>query len=1284
MSDTDLLARINAKAAEIEAADTSGRLDKDRRAALAAAIDAAAKEADRDVYPVAHVSKDPALRDAAARLYRHLAMKNSWLEGRDHFSRAWIDQAVELAATDVLRDMLVSEQNRLRDMDAFAGIRAMCQQGLVDKARYELKRRRRLAKDPVLRKRLDELLADPRNLLGPVGTSPAMVTFNGFGTMLWGDRDRRPDGTHVSTLCIVFCFLPILPLRSYLVRRNGGYAQFFGRVPLSPFAFWWRRLAILGPLLFGLSIWLVESWKTNPWLVEGRAISTAEEKLAAKDYVSAVFALAKLPKSDSSSRLEKQDRIIHDAVVGALTGIQSPTDARGFVPGITGPVQRLGRPLGNDILDAAEAAVRRIAPQAGSGVPARDMFEWMMSTWPAAASRRHELGAQIAATTEDPHFLAAVVAGYKPGGPPCPPDLLQRFGKQLAKASYDLWDADAMVYLLAVTDPVEARPVLLKRIQPLWTGAAPAGELTTLKILPNRLLQLMALDQNPNIDQRVDGLEKLAAVKDLVEPEATWHRLGIARRLLKLFDSLHDGDPVKYPVSRIRPWAIAAAELDPGNPEARNQALRFLLEDGEFARVIALGTPSVQDPKVALLVGIAHARSGDGEKAAALLRPLVDRNLTTFTSSVQLWEKAVQSKTNAAYESLRKGTADQGLIGRLNAMPKEQARAAAEKWVDQQVQNDAYVARAAKTWQALDGTRAAAAELAMIDLGAGMSMPPGPERMKRLQSAEHLFLELRKVGADNPKQELHLGQVYFWLGKEKEAVELYAGLEKKADVPILHAMGEVYRGLSRMSDARRVLELAYGQGTDQQKQALALTRSLAASSQEDRMAWLKKADPNDTRIKMEIEQYNAEEAMRLGNYATATDGLKKVAAYYEGLPETSTSLNNAALIHDNLAIVTGDLKHLMEAARQLRKAHELSPEDGIVLNNYITDLQSVGFAGLAGSTLKPELLHQLPTWKWAEYAVPLPSPDDLAARVRGQADLRRCAELGVRSAVIAPDSSTGIEAQYVYHWLIRDADAMRKLRETIEAREKTREKQADAPSSDKPAKGDDKAAKFFEDQLRRSSATVDLCRRMGHGPSLAFALTQRASERYGGLQIAGSKQSLDLVMKDLDDAVAALDAYPVRFVKASILMAEAAKAVAASEPAFAAWVKDDEGLGSMVLPLYVRKNPARAESIQRNPAVQKAVEEVVRTQKAGNGRPWVRGWAWLEMAAHPFRDDARKLVRHPAALEARLLDAARNHDSVVDLVDAWLAATAVENQVQADRLAAQANEHGLLPGFFKP
>src|SRR5262245_11072394 len=318
MESEALKSHLDALSKTLAAIEVSSDMHAQLRADIAARLDGLAAEAERDVVPAVRGSEDADLRDGAARLFRQLAITNSWLDSRDDRTRDWIDRAVELATSDVLRDLVLSEQNRLRDSEAFSGIRAMCAQGLVDKARREVARRRKAATDPVLRKRLDDLLADPRNFLGPLRSAPSLMTINGVGAMMHGERDRKSDGTYVATHCLVFFFIPILPIRSYLVSSEGNGWRFYGRVPLSPFAFWYRRIAVLGPILAALAFWGWESWQSSPYIRETQLLSKAAGQKDRRDYGGALTTLASIHGTKDADRAARVDSIASSCLTLAI------------------------------------------------------------------------------------------------------------------------------------------------------------------------------------------------------------------------------------------------------------------------------------------------------------------------------------------------------------------------------------------------------------------------------------------------------------------------------------------------------------------------------------------------------------------------------------------------------------------------------------------------------------------------------------------------------------------------------------------------------------------------------------------------------------------------------------------------------------------------------------------------------------------------------------------------------------------------------------------------------
>lgn len=1282
MEPTDLKSRLSELTRQIEASDVGAQTTPAARDALAARLDAVAAETGRDSLPSLQSSKDPDLRDTGSRLYRQMAMINSWLPGREERTREWIDLAAELATSDVLRDIVTGEQNEIRDREAFAGIRALCQQGLVDKARRELLARRKATKDPVMRKRIDEFLKSPAGLIGPLGMTPSMFTMNGVGTMLYGERNRTADGTHITTLCLVVLFIPILPIRAYVVRREGTGWRFFGRAPLSPFAAWYRRLIVLVPLLAAFYFWATDAYNSSPTVKETRWLSVASACLEKGDYPGTVNTLANMASTLDESRRARMDGMVRKATVSALTQVQDPQHAQAFLGIVGNRAAQFHKPLGAEVDAAAAAVLSKIAPQPASGSACRDLIAWMGRISPEIAAHSLELMVKTCDACDDPLFLAATAAAHSAANTVCPDAILSRLSRHLLAHRHATWNADAILYLQAA-DPTQGRAVLLARCESAWKGVDAGNELLAIKSLPPRLRQLLEADGERNLELRSDVLEKLAEPLSLQEPERTWHRLGAARRLAKLYQSLNETDPIRYPVPKVRAWAILAAELDPDNLESRLTAMRYLIADGEFDRAVALGKASQNDPRVALLVGIALARSGKYEEAGTILRPLVERDLKPYTTALLEWEKVVKDKTDASWRSLSTGTAGNAILQRLNSLPHDKATMEAEHWVNARVHQDSYVIQLAKKWKDLGNVHEAASELAMIELFLGQGMPPGAARQERLIKAEQIFLELRKTQKDDPHQELQLGQVYFWLGKETEALEIYDRLEGVGDAKVLHQMGENYRYLSRYHAARRVLEKAFDKASGNEKFEIAMTRSTAFSSSEDRLAWLKKADPKNRRVQMDIAQTEAENDLEAGNYDEATSALRRVAQYYADQPESAVSLNNGAVVQNKLARATGDPKYMLEALNLMRRSHEKEPEDAIVLSNYVNDLEVVAASALAGTALRRELLHEMPSYTWMEYVVPLPTLDDWAVRAKAQPEMRKAAELGVKSAILSPESTVGIHAQASYLLHCQDTAGLRKLREAAENRPATTGDQAPDGKKD-DGELTESVRKQFESSIARWDALLPAIRKAGHAPTLGFALIEKGNLQWG---TSKTKDGYDLKpsLKTYEEAVEAFNAFPTIKTLAAARLVDAARSYASTDKEFDRWIRDYPGTSSSVLlPFYALAHPDRVAAIRDQVDVRKAVAAVAETQSKANGRVWTRGWAWLEMAAHPAREAARQTIKTSAsALEHNLLDFALEPNSLPNALDAWMAATACEEKAVVDRIARRAREKKLLPDFFK-
>jgi len=105
---------------------------------------------------------------------------------------------------------------------------------------------------------LKALVRQRRLFAKPLNGTPALGTFNTVGFGFVGRSEAESDGTYIATHAFVALqFIPIIPLRSYLVRKVGSSLfsskwNIFARVPSSMFGWLYgRSLALLLVLLVG-------------------------------------------------------------------------------------------------------------------------------------------------------------------------------------------------------------------------------------------------------------------------------------------------------------------------------------------------------------------------------------------------------------------------------------------------------------------------------------------------------------------------------------------------------------------------------------------------------------------------------------------------------------------------------------------------------------------------------------------------------------------------------------------------------------------------------------------------------------------------------------------------------------------------------------------------------------------------------------------------------------------------------------------------------------------------
>jgi len=92
---------------------------------------------------------------------------------------------------------------------------------------------------------VDYVRSHPSGFADSAQDAPSLWTVKGIGTHLYnfGQHDNK-TGYNLGTIWVTFIWLPLVPLSRYLVHEEPGGYRLLGRISLSTFHIWYRRIAL--------------------------------------------------------------------------------------------------------------------------------------------------------------------------------------------------------------------------------------------------------------------------------------------------------------------------------------------------------------------------------------------------------------------------------------------------------------------------------------------------------------------------------------------------------------------------------------------------------------------------------------------------------------------------------------------------------------------------------------------------------------------------------------------------------------------------------------------------------------------------------------------------------------------------------------------------------------------------------------------------------------------------------------------------------------------------------
>ncbi|MEZ4335062.1 MAG: hypothetical protein R3B82_00350 [Sandaracinaceae bacterium] len=901
-----------------------------------------------------------------------------------------------------------------------------------------LRAAKRGAGEPALERAIRKSLDGPRPM---GGSAPALFRINGFGFGLYGERDRRPDGSYIATYALSALWVPVLAIGAYRVVRQGNRYGFLAKERLSTFAKGWN-FAVLGAIVLAIGWGAIGSYLDSPSRRAGIAL---EEARAFEDAGEAERAAVAYQ---------------HVIDVWGSTGGNATAAAAGLMRVLT---TRVEAPLTASRVDEAIRVARRyegLPDYARGGEPAT-VLSTALGEWAdqigdeddasrMAALRLVDLGAELTTGSEAGALRARSAALHV----------------AIAESLREEWPSEALRHFVQA-----GTPEAMEAATPLVASLGPST--------------LADVDADVRAWERAAGepaaLHHVAQLRTTLE---TWE--ADAQRTL----ALETGDAELL---------ASLHEQQPEDQEAGAALADAKRATGEVDEAIALletyGTPGRMSSYAQRSLASCYADGGRLPEADALLTRLVDAHLPAFQEAQQAFDAATQSRVESLVARARAGNAP-SLNTRLDGVYDEaRTQEIFDVWLREQIQADTSLAEIRDAYGAQTTIVPTVLALGTLKLRRAHDAT-GDERQAFLADAERLFLAIRQEAAGVPAYHLSLGQVYHRLGRTEEGEAELRGLLESGDPEMSLQVAGVYRELGLIERARAVATDVYdnrasgGELSEQLRLGAAQMMALMATTLDDREVWLGRAPQDNPAIRNELLGVRAERALRERNPAEASQLFAQVARYYESEGENPASLNNAAIADMNRYLCDGDPAHLDRAAGRMQRGLSLSPDNGLVVGNFAELEAYRADVRMLDSHVRVRALRlsagdaaQLVGW-----LLDGPRHDATLAALRADPQHRHARELTQQEQVLAPQRPRGWEREWRWATDADDLPARRALLSRIREVSNIDHSLASDARRERTEAQRATLRRELDASVAEADAIVEAARRTRHAPTTAAAL----------------------------------------------------------------------------------------------------------------------------------------------------------------------------------------------------
>ena len=652
----------------------------------------------------------------------------------------------------------------------------------------------------------------------------------------------------------------------------------------------------------------------------------------------------------------------------------------------------------------------------------------------------------------------------------------------------------------------------------------------------------------------------------------------------------------------------------------------------------------------AATLGRIYSRKGDYDKAVGLLQPYVDAKLPALRAADQRIKAAyaaVNTRLTADFNNNQVPGFD---YNAYRAASKEVQSAMVDAVFSKMVKEDAGIRDAMYDSADTGGVVSATLDLGIARLQRSQKFADPEARKKELEEAEKTLLSIRTFAGQDDDYKLSLGQVYYWLGKsvegKKEFDELLAVRNRSPE--ILLTVGMMLREVGVVSEARKMIEEAYNTSPELEKKfRAARSRSVMALDNEDQILWLSKSDPNDMETQASLAYARAVKATFEGRDGEAVAQYQLSISIYERMPVTTSSLNNSALSHLDVARLTADKAEFAKGVDKLERAIALRPTDSILIHNTANTVLDGAIRDVVGTAIDFKVLKRGGSWDVFAYL-----HNDRAGKqksidaIRQHPGFVKSKSYDEKLLILSPKSKGGYaNLQSIYNFT-RDTAGMKALAEKLERVDLDLVQEMQSYRDAISGKNDVKTQEDFNKGAARVRETLEAARAI-KGPTYAIAVNAYILVKMGAYA-HGQTVDTDELVKLADEAYALAPSEGAAGTQYLALGLRAHIALIKESPEYAALAKKyHRTLSTYVMNIVLAEGGLLAAKVSANPDVKRYREMIVASANAYPNEMSAGTWAVLKdshpdlaaKAAERVKSDPLELASHTIARKLTPLSA---------------------------------------------